>query len=211
MAFLAIPLSLIVIGGSATKMFSISHFFGKYWPNHMLGSPKRVGDPHRKYWICPQLPGQNCIHFLCCALGWYDWLKSYAVCTGAGAAGTVLLFSLQVPLGLISSYIERKHPNHRILKIIYEDCVYVIVLATMLLLWRGCYNLNATYMIVDPLLGGVVNMLGGLFVLISLRVLSTVSACEWALDGEGSDGEAFFPTWYTYMYKYSSNKALTKT
>ena len=118
------------------------------------------------------------------------------VSAGAGAAGTVLLFALQVPLGQISSAIERKCPKYKILKIIYED----FVLVTMLLLWRGCFNLNATYMNMDPLLGGAVNMAAGLFVLICLHVLSTVSTCDWMLDGSDAGGDAFFPTWYMYLY-----------
>ena len=132
---------------------------------------------------------------------------------GAGAAGTVLLFALQVPLGQISSAIERKYPKYKILKIIYEDTIYIVVLVTMLLLWRGCFNLNATYMIVDPLLGGAVNLAAGLFVLICLRVFNTVAMCDWSLDGNDVGGDAFFPTWYMYLYtgSYKSNKDATPT
>ena len=148
---------------------------------------------------------------VCCILAWDEWLKSYLVSAGAGAAGTLLLFALQVPLGRISSTIERKYPKYKILEIIYEDCVYIIVLVTMLLLWRGCFNLNSTYIFVDPLLGGAVNMAAGLFVLICLRVLNTVAMCDWGLDGNDVGGDAFFPTWYMYLYigSYKFNKDAT--
>ena len=125
---------------------------------------------------------------------------SNIVCALSGAGGTILLFSLQAPLSYISSKIHKTFPKHRILKIIYEDCIHTIVLVCVVLLWRGCINLNYRYMISDPLLGGVVNMCGGLVVLLALRTYRVLTSFSWGMDGEDTGVDPFFPTYYTYIY-----------
>jgi len=66
---------------------------------------------------------------------------------------------------------------------LWEDLVHFVVFANMSFLWRGAWNLNAMYMIEDPLIGGWVNHIIGTVLLTSLQILQIVGACGCAIDG----------------------------
>lgn len=61
-----------------------------------------------------------------------------------GTLGVALMFCVQVPLGDVCRWLERHHPQRPVYKLLYEDAVYVVVYFTLILLWRGYWNLNAT-------------------------------------------------------------------
>ena len=127
-------------------------------------------------------------------------LKSDIFCVIFGTSGVVLFFTVQLLLANISKWFERTYTNMKLYRIIYEDIMYIFVYLTLLLLWRGCWNMNTRYVITDPALGGPVNYVLGLVALLSLRTFSVVSGCGCVRDGEETLGGAFFPIKYLYIY-----------
>lgn len=75
--------------------------------------------------------------------------------------------------------------NHRLLRLIWEDWVFTCVFFMETFLWRGGWNLNAIFIIQDPLIGGWVNHCIGTFLLMSLQLFSYAGACGCALDTTG--------------------------
>ena len=92
-----------------------------------------------------------------------DPLRSDVFCYIFGAAGTALLFSLQIPLGAVSERLERNGRNA--LKLVWEDAIYMIVLVFIAIIWRGIWNLDIRYLITDDRIGGWVNHVAGTFAL----------------------------------------------
>ena len=69
-----------------------------------------------------------------------------------------------------------------------------------LFLWRGGWNLNATYMISDQMVGGWVNHICGTVALMLLQLFSYASVVGCAVDGGDINGESIYPTLYLRHY-----------
>jgi len=68
------------------------------------------------------------------------------------------------------------------LVLVYDDAVCLLLFACEAFLWRGVWNLNATFMIADPRLGGWLNHAVGSLILFALQLFSYVGICGCARD-----------------------------
>ena len=82
-------------------------------------------------------------HYYCIFSG--EPLKSDMFCVIFGVTGVVLFFIAQLRFADVSKWFERTYPNMNIYRIVYEDSVYLFVYLTLILLWRGCWNMNIRY------------------------------------------------------------------
>ena len=127
-------------------------------------------------------------------------MKSDMFCVIFGVIGVFFFFSMQLKLASVSKWFERTYPHLKILRIIYEDVVYLFVYVTLVLLWRGCWHMNMRYVFEDPNIGGPVNHCLGLVALLLLRTFSIIAGCGCIRDGGEALGGAFFPIQYLYIY-----------
>ena len=74
-------------------------------------------------------------------------------------------------------------PNPPLL-LLFDDAVCLLLFASEAFLWRGVWNLNATFLIADPCLGGWVNHAAGTAVLMLLQLFSYVGVCGCARDDD---------------------------
>jgi len=81
------------------------------------------------------------------------------------------------------------------LLLVFDDTVCLTLFVCEAFLWRGVWNLNATFMLSDLFLGGWVNHAAGTVVLMVLQLFSYVGICGCARDddvpsdeGKKSDG-----------------------
>lgn len=72
--------------------------------------------------------------------------------------------------------------DHQRLKLLWEDLIFTIVFLTETFLWRGGWNLDTTFIIKDPLVGGLVNHCIGTFLLMSFQLFGYVGTCGCILD-----------------------------
>ena len=92
---------------------------------------------------------------------------------------------------------QQHHPdisgtNNRLtppLLLVYDDSVCLLLFACEAFLWRGVWNLNATFMIADLFLGGWVNQAAGAVIMMILQLFSYVGVCGCALDDDTPSDE----------------------
>ena len=125
------------------------------------------------------------------------WLSD-VVALAIGMPATMILFAFQSPLAKISCKLEERGNGFG--KLLYEDFIYLITSLCQFFIWRGGWNLNARYLLADPLVGGWVNHVVGTILLMCLQLFSYVSACGCALDGFDPRGKAIFPLRYLRHY-----------
>ena len=119
--------------------------------------------------------------------------KSDIISLIVGVSGCSFLILIQYPLSRISVKLERK----KYLRIIYEDIVHIIALIPLLFFYRGLWNLNEEYIIKDKEVGGWVNHIIGLSMLLIFQTYSTLVGPGCIIDGELTKGEAIFSIHYT--------------
>ena len=69
-----------------------------------------------------------------------------------------------------------------LLLLVYDDAVCLLLFVCEAFLWRGVWNLNATFMLSDLLLGGWFNHAAGTAVMMTLQLFSYVGICGCACD-----------------------------
>ena len=126
-------------------------------------------------------------------------------CLALGYALLFVLFLTEELLAAATVWIS-KHGFY--CKLIWEDVVYTAVFICTGILWRGGWNLTATYVIPDIEVGGWVCFVLGSVLLISLQLLSFVCCHGIAMDGTEPGREAFYPTKYlrVYLHKYTEKQ-----
>jgi len=75
-------------------------------------------------------------------------------------------------------------PSNRLLLLIYDDAVCFLLFFCEAFLWRGVWNLNATFMFSDLFLGGWVNHAAGTVIMMALQLFSYVGICGCARDDD---------------------------
>ena len=70
------------------------------------------------------------------------------------------------------------------LLLVYDDAVCLLLFACEAFLWRGVWNLNATFLLSDLLVGGWVNHAAGTVIMMTLQLFSYVGICGCALDDD---------------------------
>jgi len=135
----------------------------------------------------------------------------YTTCLIFGIVGTLILFSIQGPLGDHSARLEKQDRPHA--KILYENFIHVLVFFVMTPLWFGAWNLNATFLIKDDCVGGWVHHIAGSIGLLMTHTFSYVAAWGVVRDGSTAGGGAFFVTQYFRYYRdlYQQNKDYSTT
>lgn len=79
------------------------------------------------------------------------------------------------------------------LLLVYDDLVCLMVFVCEAFLWRGVWNLNATFMFSDLFLGGWVNHAAGTVILMSLQLFSYVGICGCGRDDDTPTDEGNAP------------------
>ena len=123
-----------------------------------------------------------------------DKLMSDVITAAGGICGSVALFSLQVPLGMVSERLGRR--ENKFWRVIWEDGVYTVVFIALSLMWRGCWNLNVRYLLTDLPRGAWVNHVCGTVGLMGTQTFAGVAAFGMIRDCQEKDGRAFFPVRY---------------
>jgi len=145
--------------------------------------------------------------------GWTDYatdpFKSDVICMVSGIILTVVLFSTQDLLSTVSIKLESS--GRDTMKLIWEDCVYIVVFIVMLVIWHGYWNMNIRYCITDPIIGGIVNHVCGGAMLLFCGVFRLVGTCGVGVDGFGIAGEAFFPVRYCELWALYKQKGTEET
>ena len=118
----------------------------------------------------------------------------------SGLAACITLFAVEPKLNYIKTYQERNCHSWW-LTLLYEDLVYAVVFVSEWFLWRGGWNLNTSYVIADPLIGGWVNFVIGTVLLFALQLFSFVGGCGCSLDGQKSPNDVMFSTEYIRHWK----------
>ena len=131
-----------------------------------------------------------------------DPFKSDITCAIVGMCGAILLMSLQCPLAKISRHLQVNY--HWIVRYIYEDLMYIVAFSFLVLLWRGIWNLHATYVFPDIPTGSWICHICGTILLLMSQTLSYFGSVGCIPDGVEQNGGAFFPTQYlrVYLKKY---------
>ena len=75
------------------------------------------------------------------------------------------------------------------LLLVYDDSVCLLLFACEAFLWRGVWNLNATFMIADLFLGGWINHAAGTVIMMTLQLFSYVGVCGCAVDDDTNSEE----------------------
>ncbi len=126
-----------------------------------------------------------------------DYITSNLICLGVGYGAMFLLLGLDGHLAKAGRTIARQYegdPERKEMALlVWEDFVYVVSFWGTMFLWRGGWNLNATYLLPDPVVGGWVNNLVATAVFLLLQCMSYASCCGVGTDG-GLDGteDSFF-------------------
>lgn len=84
--------------------------------------------------------------------------KSDLVCLAGGYILILLVFLLEEPLAFVTHKLAQKGFYY---KLVWEDTIYAIIFILHGILWRGGWNVTATYVIPDPELGGWVCFICG--------------------------------------------------
>ena len=135
-----------------------------------------------------------------------DWT---ALIVGYGLCG--FMFSLEQGLRKLTRAIQDRCEDKRggdVLRLLWEDFIYIVVYACHIFLWRGGWNLNARFLYADPLWGGLVNHVVGTTLLMSLQMFSYASAVGSAVDGSEPNGLAFWPTRYLRHYQHKRGRQI---
>lgn len=120
-------------------------------------------------------------------------LKSDLVSLAAGYAITACFMVLQSPLAAVSKWLEQKH---QLWKLLYEDALFLLVGWSVLLMWRGGWDLCVAYVIPDKLVGGWTCHCIGSLGLIAIQGLNCVAFNGIEIDGAFNNGEGIFPVQY---------------
>ena len=128
-----------------------------------------------------------------------DWMLSNVSSFVIGLAGSILLFALETPLNQLANHIQRIRRSYW-LRLLYEDAIFLTVFAAESLMWRGGWNLNAMFIIADPMVGGWVNHAIGTVLLLSLQLFSFVGSCGCARDGHDIASETEVDSIYATKY-----------
>ena len=77
---------------------------------------------------------------------------------------------------------------------IYDDAICLLLFVCEAFLWRGVWNLNATFMLSDLFVGGWVNHAVGTVLMMTLQVFSYVGVCGCARDDDvpSDEGENYY-------------------
>jgi hypothetical protein len=79
---------------------------------------------------------------------------------------------------------------------VWDDAVNFVAFVLLVFLWRGGWNLNERFIIPEKELGGWVNHVIGLVVLMATGNFSVVGSAGVVIDGEGEGEIVFFPIHY---------------
>ena len=118
-------------------------------------------------------------------------------CLGLGYALVLLLFLFEE---LLASMTLKMALHGFYYKLIWEDFIYTVIFFCTAILWRGGWNLTATYIIPDYKVGGWFCFSIGSVLLISMQLFSYVCCHGVAIDGNDPGRDAVFPTKYLRVY-----------
>ena len=118
-------------------------------------------------------------------------------CLGLGYTLVLLLFLFEE---LLASMTLKMAMHGFYYKLIWEDIVYTVVFFCNTILWRGGWNLIATYIFSDYEFGGWFCLSVGSVSLISMQLFSFVFSHAITIDGSDPGRDAVFPTKYLRVY-----------
>lgn len=97
-----------------------------------------------------------------------------------GLVATVLLFAAEPAFAFVGARLD--DVGGRWWRLVWEDVAFFVVFVGEGFLWLGAWNINATYLIADPLVGGWVNHAIGTSALFALQLFSYAGACGCSID-----------------------------
>lgn len=118
--------------------------------------------------------------------------RSDMLSLGTGLSITILFFSLQVPTSWISAKLDRNHW----IKVIFEDCIFLVLIWSNLLLWRGSWNLCIHHFLPIHHVGSWVSHWIGTVGLMIFQVFNNVGLHGIVRDGSYVNGEGIYVTYY---------------
>jgi len=100
----------------------------------------------------------------------------------------------------IAAAAQCRFPAGALVLLAFDDVVCLLLFASEAFLWRGVWNLNATFMISDLFLGGWVNHAAGTVILTALQLFSYVGICGCARDHDSPPEEGASLTVFLTIY-----------